>query len=93
MTVTQTLAKTTPNALINYTISIVIVLLLKNHGQENIVNYQQMDVYMGHVVCPNNIKRVKQIGHHTQAFNAIVIQGGGEIDARLTQTNVMMPYA
>ena len=93
MTVTQTRAKTTQNALINYTISIVIVQLLKNHGQEDIVNYQQMDVYTGHVVRPNNIKHVKQIGHHTQALNVIVIQDGGEIDARLTQPNAMMPYA
>ena len=94
MTVTQTRAKTTQNALIKlHDFYCDCSTIKKTMGQEDIVNYQQMDVYTGHVVHPNNIKHAKQIGHHTQALNAIVIQGGGEIDARLTQTNAMMPYA
>lgn len=63
-------------------ISIVIVPPLKNHGQEDIVNYPLTDVYMDHAVLLNNTKHAKQTGHHIQVLNVIVTQDGGETDAK-----------
>jgi len=72
--------------------TIVIVLTLKNLGQDDIVNCPPMDVYMAHVAPPNNTKHAKWIGHPLREFNVIVIQGGGEIDAKSMPPSVMKAF-